>query len=57
MEINQENKEPVVQWKMRLPGKKPLVLMDRQDETDSRARKGANKKRLEPIHVLSQFQN
>ena len=42
---------------MRLPEKKPLVLTDRPNDTDVRVRKGATKKRLEPLHVLSQFQN
>ncbi|CAF1306330.1 unnamed protein product [Rotaria magnacalcarata] len=51
------NKEPIVQWKMRLPEKKPLVLFDRQNELDSRIRKGSAKTRLEPLHVLSEFQN
>ncbi|CAF0849382.1 unnamed protein product [Adineta ricciae] len=51
------NKEPIVQWKMRLPEKKPLVLTDRPNDSDVRVRKGATKKRLEPLHVLSQFQN
>ncbi|CAF2404143.1 unnamed protein product [Rotaria sp. Silwood2] len=51
------NKEPIVQWKMRLPEKKPLVLIDRQNELDSRIRKGSAKTRLEPLHVLSEFQN
>ncbi|CAF0830740.1 unnamed protein product [Adineta steineri] len=50
------NKEPIVQWKMRLPEKKPLILAERQNELDSRA-KGTTKKRLEPLHLLSQFQN
>ena len=50
--------QPIVQWKMRLPGKKPLILNERQNEFDSQARKSAAmKKRLEPIHLLSQFQN
>lgn len=49
--------KPIVQWKMRLPEKKPLVLLDRQNEVDSRTRKGSAKTRLEPLHVLSQFQN
>ncbi|CAF4920201.1 unnamed protein product, partial [Rotaria sp. Silwood1] len=48
---------PVVQWKMRLPEKKPLVFVDRQHETNSRSKKSTVKKRLEPIHVLSEFQN
>jgi hypothetical protein len=42
---------------MRLPGKKPLILTERQNEFDSHGRKNAAKKRLEPLHVLSQFQN
>ncbi len=42
---------------MRLPEKKPLTLTDRQMELDSRTKKSATKKRLEPLHVLSQFQN
>jgi hypothetical protein len=49
--------KPIVQWKMRLPEKKSLVPNDRQNEMDSRARKIAAKKRLDPLHVLSQFQN
>ncbi|CAF0748466.1 unnamed protein product [Rotaria sordida] len=51
------NKEPIVQWKMRLPEKKPLVFIDRQNESNSRSKKNATKKRLEPIHVLSEFQS
>ncbi len=51
------NLKPVVQWKMRLPEKKPLVL-DRQNESNSRTKKTHTaKKRLEPLHVLSEFQN
>jgi len=42
---------------MRLPEKKSLVLSDRPNELDSPARKCATKKRFEPLHVLSQFQN
>jgi hypothetical protein len=49
--------QPVVQWKMRLPEKKPLVLLDRQNESNSRTKKSTVKKRLEPLHVLSEFQN
>ncbi|CAF2495810.1 unnamed protein product [Rotaria sp. Silwood2] len=51
------NKEPIVQWKMRLPEKKPLVFIDRQNEPNSRSKKHTARKRLEPIHVLSEFQN
>jgi hypothetical protein len=42
---------------MRLPEKKSLILNDRQAELDSRGKKRATKKRLESLHVLSQFQN
>jgi hypothetical protein len=42
---------------MRLPEKKPLVLLDRQNESNSRTKKSTVKKRLEPMHVLSEFQN
>ena len=49
--------KPVVQWKMRLPEKKPLILVDRQSEFNSRAKKNTTKKRLEPLQVLSEFQN
>ena len=49
--------KPIVQWKMRLPEKKPLILTDRQNESNSRAKKSTVKKRLEPLHVLSEFQN
>ncbi|CAM4742231.1 unnamed protein product, partial [Rotaria magnacalcarata] len=51
------NKEPIVQWKMRLPEKKPLVFVDRQNETNSRTKKSTVKKRLEPIHLLNEFHN
>jgi len=47
----------LVQWKMRLPEKKPLIPSDRHNEHDTRAKQIAAKKRLEPIHLLSQFQN
>ncbi|CAF0738628.1 unnamed protein product [Didymodactylos carnosus] len=50
------NKEPIVQWKMRMPEKKPLVLIDRPNES-ARVRKGAMRKRLEPMEVLSEFHN
>ncbi|CAF0749430.1 unnamed protein product [Didymodactylos carnosus] len=50
------NKEPIVQWKMRMPEKKPLVLVDRPNES-TRIRKGAMRKRLEPMQVLSEFHN
>jgi hypothetical protein len=42
---------------MRLPGKKPLIITERQNEFDPQARRNAAKKRLEPLHVLSEFQN
>ena len=42
---------------MRLPEKKCLVLPDRPAESDHRAKKSVTKKRLEPIHLLNQFQN
>ena len=42
---------------MRLPEKKPLIPSDRHNEHDTRAKQIAAKKRLEPIHLLSQFQN
>ncbi|CAF1435634.1 unnamed protein product, partial [Adineta ricciae] len=51
------NKEPVVQWKMRLPEKKSLVFSDRQTESQTGAKKSIVKKRLEPLHVLSEFEN
>ncbi|UJR28554.1 hypothetical protein I4U23_009788 [Adineta vaga] len=51
------NKEPIVQWKMRLPEKKPLLMSDRQTESHSRTKKSSVKKRLEPLHALSEFQN
>lgn len=49
--------KPIVQWKMRLPEKKPLVLIDRQNEQNSRIKKDTAKRRLEPLHILSEFQN
>lgn len=42
---------------MRLPEKKSLVLPDRANENHTRVKSSATKKRLEPIHLLSQFQN
>ncbi len=42
---------------MRLPEKKPLVMTDRPNDSNARVRKGAARKRLEPLQVLSEFQN
>ena len=42
---------------MRLPEKKSLVLTDRPMDGDVRMKQGAMKKRSEPLHLLSQFQN
>lgn len=42
---------------MRLPEKKLLVLPDRPNENNTRGKQSATKKRLEPIHLLSQFHN
>jgi len=49
--------QPIVQWKMRLPEKKPLVLADRQNDSNAHVKPSTTKKRLEPLRVLSEFHN
>ena len=42
-------------WKMKAPEKKPLVRRENPDELRSKVRKGAQKKKIEPIKALSDF--
>lgn len=47
---------PVVMWKMKAPEKKPLVRRENPDDTRVKVRKGASKKKIEPLKLLSEFQ-
>jgi catenin alpha len=48
--------KPVVQWKMKAPEKKPLVINSKPQEASARVKKAAQKKKIEPIKELSEFQ-
>ena len=48
--------QPVVMWKMKMPEKKPLVKKDNPDEIRSNVHKSNKVKNIEPIKVLSDFQ-
>lgn len=50
------SKKPIVQWKMKAPEKKPLVITAKPCESAARVRKASQKKRVEPIKELSEFQ-
>ncbi|CAH1783654.1 unnamed protein product [Owenia fusiformis] len=45
-----------VSWKMKAPEKKPLVRRENPDELRAKVRKSAQKKKIEPIKALSEFQ-
>ncbi|KAI3389490.1 hypothetical protein SNEBB_004227 [Seison nebaliae] len=52
---------PCVQWRMKIPDKKPLVWPTQQDESQQqqqhpRSRKMSEKRRNEPITILNDFQ-
>lgn len=49
------NKKPIVQWKMKAPEKKPLVLNSKPQEAATRVKKASQKKKIEPIKELSEF--
>ena len=49
------SKKPIVQWKMKAPEKKPLVLTPKPQDVSARVRKASQKKRVEPIKELSKF--
>jgi catenin alpha len=49
------SKKPIVQWKMKAPEKKPLVITAKPAESAARVRKASQKKRVEPIRELSEF--
>ena len=49
-------KKPIVQWRMKAPEKKPLVITAKPQEVTSRVRKASQKKRVEPIRELNEFQ-
>ncbi len=50
------NKKPIVQWKMKAPEKKPLVITAKPQEITSRVKKATQKKKIEPIRELNEFQ-
>jgi catenin alpha len=50
------SKKPIVQWKMKAPEKKPLVITAKPQDVSARVRKASQKKRVEPIKELSEFQ-
>ncbi len=50
------NKKPIVQWRMKAPEKKPLVISAKPQEVTSRVRKASQKKKVEPIRELNEFQ-
>ena len=47
---------PVVMWKMKAPEKKPLVRRENLEEGRGKIRKGEQKKKIEPIKALSEFE-
>lgn len=49
-------KKPIVQWRMKAPEKKPLVITAKPQEIQSRVRKASQKKKVEPIRELNEFQ-
>ncbi|XP_070608267.1 catenin alpha-3 isoform X1 [Erythrolamprus reginae] len=46
---------PVVMWRMKAPGKKPLIKKEMPEETYAAVRKGSAKKKIHPIQVMSEF--
>lgn len=48
--------KPKVQWKMKAPEKKPLILTAKPQDAAARVRKASQKKHIEPITELSEFQ-
>ncbi|CAF0896434.1 unnamed protein product [Brachionus calyciflorus] len=50
------SKKPIVQWKMKAPEKKPLVLTPKPQDVAARVKKASQKKKVEPIEELSEFQ-
>lgn len=48
--------KPKVQWKMKAPEKKPLILSSKPQEISARVRKASQKKKVEPILELNEFQ-
>jgi catenin alpha len=49
-------RKPIVQWRMKAPEKKPLVITAKPQEVTSRVRKASQKKKVEPIRELNEFQ-
>lgn len=43
-------------WKMKAPEKKPLVRREDPSELRAKVRKSAVKKNIEPVKILSEFQ-
>ena len=52
----QKDQAPVVLWKMRAPEKKPLVRREKPDEAKQKIRKGSQKKKMEPVKELADFE-
>ncbi len=50
------SKKPIVQWKMKAPEKKPLIITAKPQEITSRVKKATQKKKIEPIRELNEFQ-
>ena len=48
--------KPIVMWKMKAPEKKPLIRRENLDERRSNVKKGEQKKKIEPIKALSEFE-
>ncbi len=48
--------QPKVQWKMKAPEKKPLILTAKPQDVAARVRKASQKKKVEPIIELNEFQ-
>jgi len=49
--------KPKVQWKMKAPEKKPLILSAKPQDISARVRKASQKKKVEPIVELNEFQS
>lgn len=51
------NQKPIVQWKMKAPKKKPLIITSKPQDAAARVKKASQKKKCEPINELSEFQD
>jgi catenin alpha len=48
-------KKPIVQWRMKAPEKKPLVITAKPQDAAAKIKKSAQKKKVEPIRELNEF--